>query len=89
MTLASLDQAKVTEACGKNRGPCWAEKAGGAVIWGDAAYDQRSLGGPCPWTAPAIELAHGHTLEHTSPRYCAASGMEGIQGGGRGEVPLL
>lgn len=26
MPLASLGQAKVTEASGKNRGPCWAEK---------------------------------------------------------------
>lgn len=89
MTLASLDQAKVTEACGKIRGPCWAEKAGGAVVWGDAAYGQRSLGGPCPWTAPAIALARGHTRDHRSLRYCAASGVEGVQEGGHGEVSSL
>lgn len=63
LTLASLDQAKVTQACGKNRDPCWVEKAGGAVLWGDAAYDRRSLGCPCAWAAPAIELAHGHPLD--------------------------
>ena len=89
LTLASLDQAQVTQACGKNRGPCWVEKAGGAVLWGDAAYDRRSLGCPCAWAAPAIELAHGRPLGHTGPRRCAASGMEGVQGGGCGEVSSL
>ena len=59
------------------------------VLWGDAAYDRRSLGCPCAWAAPAIELAHGRPLGHTGPRRCAASGMEGVQGGGCGEVSSL
>lgn len=58
------------------------------LCYGDAAYDRRSLGCPCAWAAPAIELAHGHPLD-TQARGIMLLLDGGRSRGGCGEVSSL